>query len=130
MTFRGRVQAALAIAALGVVPMAAASGAAAQSHSTHTTPAQAKAYGRTCAQQGLLKDHKAALAAGQKRTAFADCVTALAHLAHSKAAHPSAAKACAAAGESKKHVAGHTGTDYSRCVAAGNKLLAAQRHAS
>ena len=131
MTLRGKTQAALAIAALGVVPMGVATaGAAAHPSSSHTTPAQAKAYGRMCAQQGLLKNHRAAVAAGQKRTAYADCVVALAHLAHSTTTHPSAQKACAAAGESKKHVAGHPGTDYSRCVVAGNKLLAAKRHAA
>jgi hypothetical protein len=124
MTFRGKLQTALAVATVGVAPMAMTSGAVAHTSSTHTTPAQAKAYGRICAQQRLLKNHKAAIAAGQKGTAFADCVTALAHLAHSTSAHPSAQKACAAAGESKQHVAGHPGTDYSRCVAAGNKLLA------
>ena len=131
MTLRGKAQAALAIAALGVAPMGlATAGAGAHPSSSHTTPAQAKAYGRMCAQQGLLKNHRAAVAAGQKRTAYADCVVALAHLAHSTAAHTSAQKACAAAGESKKHVAGHPGTDYSRCVVAGNKLLAANRHAA
>ena len=136
MTFAGKIRTALAVATLGVAPMAMASGAVAHPGSTHTganhtTAAQAKAYGRMCAQQGLLKNHTAAVAAGQKRTAFADCVTALAHLAHSTTVHPqSAQKACAAAGESKKHVAGHSQTDYSRCVAAGTKLLAAKRHAS
>jgi hypothetical protein len=135
MTLRGKAQAALAVAALGVVPMGlATAGAAAHPSSSHMTPAQAKSYGRLCAQQGLLKNHRAAVAAGQKRTAYADCVVALAHLAHSTTAQPSAQlsaqKACAAAGESKKHVAGHPGTDYSRCVVAGNKLLAAKRHAA
>lgn len=136
MTFTQKIGTALAVATLGVAPMAMASGAVAHtssSHTTsasHTTPAQARAYGRMCAQQGLLKNHAAAVAAGQKRTAFADCVTALAHLAHSTKVHQtSAQEACAAAGESKKHVAGHSQTDYSRCVSAGNKLLAAKRHA-
>jgi hypothetical protein len=98
MTLRGKAQAALAIAALGVAPMGlATAGAGAHPSSSHTTPAQAKAYGRMCAQQGLLKNHRAAVAAGQKRTAYADCVVALAHLAHSTTAQASAQKACAVA---------------------------------
>ncbi len=58
-------------------------------------------------------------------------MTALAHLAHSTTTtHQSAQKACAAAGETKKHVKGQKGTPFSQCVSAGTKLLAATHHAS
>jgi hypothetical protein len=127
MTFRGKIQAALAVATLGVTPMAMASGAVAHPSSTHVTPAQAKAYGKDCKTAGASKQH----VAGQKGTPFSDCVTALAHLAHSKTTtHQSAQKACAAAGETKKHVKGQKGTPFSQCVSAGTKLLAGAHHAS
>ncbi|HEY2005105.1 MAG TPA: hypothetical protein VGG87_01580 [Solirubrobacteraceae bacterium] len=131
MTFKGKIQAALAVATLGVTPMAMASGAVAHPSSTHVTPAQAKAYGKQCKAAGASKQH----VAGQKGTPFSDCVTALAHLAHSTTtttttSHQSAQKACAAAGETKKHVKGQKGTPFSQCVSAGTKLLAATHHAS
>jgi putative hemolysin len=129
MTFRGKIQAALAVATLGLAPIAMASGAVAHTNSTHPTPAQAnaKAYGKFCRAAGTSKQH----VAGQKGTPFSDCVTALAHLAHSKTTtHQSAQKSCAAAGETKTHVKGQKGTPFSQCVSAGTKLLAAAHHAS
>ena len=120
MTFKAKLQSGLAVAALGLTPLAMASGAVAHPSKTHTTPSQAKAYGKVCQQAGASKKH----VAGQKGTPFSDCVTAMAKLAHSTKAHPSSAKACAASGESKKHVAGQKGTPYSQCVTAGKQLLA------
>jgi putative hemolysin len=126
MTIRSRVQTVLAVATLGVVPMAMVSGAAAHTSSVHITPAQAKAYGKYCRTAGTSRQH----VTGQKGTPFSDCVTAMAHLAHSKTTtHQSAQKACAAAGETKTHVNGQKTTPFGQCVSAGTKLLAAQRRA-
>lgn len=80
-------------------------------------PAKAKAYGRYCA--GQSKTH----VAGQKGTAFSQCVTAMAKLATGKSNSPTTA--CSAM--SKKHVAGEKGTPFSRCVSAGAKLLKNQQ---
>lgn len=98
--------------------------------STATTPTPAnngKAYGRLC--QGESKKH----VAGQKGTPFSNCVTDMAHLAHSSTSTPTSqgsgtgksnpARACA--NESKKHVAGQKGTPFSQCVSAAAKLLGA-----
>ncbi len=76
-----------------------------------------KAYGYYCRNQS--KRH----VAGQPRTPFSQCVTAMAKLASGKASSPE--KACA--GMSKAHTKGEKGTPFSRCVAAGAKLLA-DRH--
>jgi hypothetical protein len=72
-----------------------------------------KAYGYYCQNQS--KKH----VAGQKRTPFSQCVTAMAKLARGKTNSPE--KACAAM--SKTHTKGEKGTPFSRCVAAGAKLL-------
>jgi hypothetical protein len=80
-------------------------------------PAKARAYGRYCA--GQSKTH----VAGQKGTAFSQCVTAMAKLATGKSNSPTTA--CSAM--SKKHVAGEKGTPFSRCVSAGAKLLKNQQ---
>ena len=80
-------------------------------------PAKAKAYGRYC--QAQSKTH----VAGQTGTAFSQCVTAMAKLAHGSTTSPRTA--CAAM--SKKHVAGQRGTPFSNCVAGGAKLLKDQK---
>jgi putative hemolysin len=133
MTFRGKIQTALATAVIGAAPLAMASGAVAHPSSTHTTPSQAKAYGKYCAAAGASKKH----VKGQKGTPFSDCVTALAHAAKTKpapttatAAKMTAEKTCKAAGESRKHVKGEKGTPFSQCVTAGTKMLAAARRSS
>jgi hypothetical protein len=72
-------------------------------------PANAKAYGRYCQNQG--KRH----VPGQKGTPFSQCVTAMA-----KAARGQSPAACALL--SKKHVAGEKGTPFSRCVAGAAQL--------
>src|SRR5215469_17152302 len=89
--------------------------------STTSATNNGKAYGRLC--QGESKKH----VAGQKGTPFSDCVTDLAHLAHSTTtsqgtgtSQTNPARACA--NESKKHVAGEKGTPFSQCVSAAAKL--------
>ena len=89
---------------------------------TSTSPSlshNGKAYGRLC--QGESKKHTA----GQKGTPFSQCVTDMAHLAHSSqpgnTGHANPARACA--NESKKHTAGQKGTPFSQCVTAAAKLL-------
>jgi hypothetical protein len=76
-------------------------------------PVKAKAYGRFCQDQS--KQH----VAGQKGTAFSQCVTAMAKLATSSTSSPRAA--CATM--SKQHVAGQKGTPFSSCIGAGAKLI-------
>jgi hypothetical protein len=77
-----------------------------------------KAFGRLC--QGESKNH----VAGQKGTPFSNCVTDMAHLAHSSQGsnrgQTNPARACA--NESKKHVAGQKGTPFSQCMSAAAKL--------
>jgi hypothetical protein len=77
-------------------------------------PAQAKAYGRYCKEQGASKKH----VKGEKGTEFSRCVKAMAKAANEEKTNP--AKACK--GLSKKHVKGEKGTEFSRCVKAAAKL--------
>jgi hypothetical protein len=77
-------------------------------------PAQAKAYGRYCNEQGASKKH----VKGEKGTEFSRCVKAMAKAANEEKTNPS--KACK--GMSKKHVKGEKGTEFSRCVKAAAKL--------
>jgi hypothetical protein len=74
--------------------------------------AKAKAYGKLC--QAQSKKH----VAGQKGTAFSQCVTAMAKMAHDQ--KMSAKVACKPL--SKKHVAGQKGTPYSQCIKAAAQL--------
>lgn len=75
-------------------------------------PEKAKAYGVYC--QGESRQH----VDGQKGTAFSQCVTAMAEVAHDE--RLAARQACK--GLSKKHVKGAKGTPFSRCVVAAAKL--------
>jgi putative hemolysin len=77
-------------------------------------PAQAKAYGRYCKQQGASKKH----VKGEKGTEFSRCVKAMAKAATNNDLSPG--QACK--GLSKKHVKGQKGTEFSRCVTAAAKL--------
>jgi hypothetical protein len=79
-------------------------------------PEKAKAYGVHC--QGESKRH----VAGQKGTAFSQCVTAMAKAASDEGLTPR--QACN--GMSRKHVKGEKGTPFSRCVVAAAKLKKAQ----
>jgi hypothetical protein len=112
MKLRNQIMTVLAVSTIGVTPLALAGGALAhpgKTH-THTTPSDAKAYGKFC--RGESKKH----VKGQKRTPFSECVVAMAHVA--KGTNP--VKACAT--ESKRHVNGQKGTPFSDCVADGKKL--------
>lgn len=73
---------------------------------------QAKAYGRFCQDQSKRK------AEGERKTPFAQCVTAMAKLAHGDAEQPKTA----CKDLSRKHVEGEKGTPFSRCVAAAKRL--------
>ena len=95
------------VLALALLAAAAASVAAAK------PPANANDYGTYCANQS--KTHLA----GQKRTPFSQCVTAMATLASGATAAPR--EACKAM--SRKHAKGESGTPFSRCISAGAKLL-------
>ncbi len=75
-------------------------------------PEKAKAYGHYC--QGESKKHEA----GEKGTAFSQCVTAMAKAANDSKLSPR--QACK--GMSKKHTKGEKGTPYSRCVSGAAKL--------
>ena len=77
-------------------------------------PAQAKAYGRYCNEQGASKKH----VKGQKGTPFSECVKAMAKMANDSKTNPR--KACQ--GMSKKHVKGQKGTPFSQCVRAAKHL--------
>ena len=77
-------------------------------------PAQAKAYGRYCNEQGASKKH----VKGKKGTPFSECVKAMAKLANEEKTNP--AKVCKEM--SKEHVKGKKGTPFSQCVKAGAKL--------
>ncbi len=79
-------------------------------------PAQAKAYGRYCNEQGASKKH----VKGEQGTEFSRCVKAMARAANEGKTNP--AKACK--GTSKKHVKGEKGTEFSRCVKAAAKVRA------
>lgn len=120
MTIKSTMVAAMAATVMTVTPMALASGAVAHPGTTHTQPAKAEAYGKSC--QGQSKKH----VKGQKGTPFSRCVAAMKALDAGTTTKP--AKACAT--ESRKHVAGQKGTPYSDCVSAGAKLLAAKRKAA
>jgi hypothetical protein len=92
-------------------------------------PAKAKAYGRRC--QGWSKKH----VAGQKGTPFSQCVTAMAHAAHTTAPTTTApqreqAARTACKAMSKKHVQGQSGTPFSKCVSGAAQLLADQKSQS
>jgi hypothetical protein len=121
MTF-GR-KAALLVSGLAlIVSPAAAFASGSPSDATQpgpgaSPPAKAKAYGRYCQNQN--KKH----VAGTPGTAFSQCVTAMAKLAHGSTSSPRTA--CAAL--SKQHVAGQRGTPFSNCVAGGAKLLKDQK---
>ena len=115
MKLRNKIIAVLAVSAIGATPLALAGGALAHPGKTHTTPSNAKAYGKYC--QGQSKKH----VSGQKGTPFSQCVVAMAHVAEGT----TPAKACAT--ESKKHVAGQKGTPFSDCVAGGKVLLKSQQ---
>lgn len=82
-------------------------------------PAQAKAYGRYCNEQGASKKH----IKGKKGTEFSECVKAMAKAANE--AKPNPRKACK--GMSKKHVKGEKGTAFSRCVKAAKHLRKDQK---
>ncbi len=77
-------------------------------------PAQAKAYGRYCNEQGASKKH----VKGEKGTEFSRCVKTMAKAANEEKTNP--ARACK--GKSKKHVKGEKGTEFSLCVKAAAKL--------
>jgi putative hemolysin len=77
-------------------------------------PAQAKAYGRYCKEQGASKKH----VKGEQGTEFSRCVKSMAKAANEEKTNP--ARACK--GKSKKHVKGEPGTEFSRCVKAAAKL--------
>jgi putative hemolysin len=77
-------------------------------------PAQAKAYGRYCKEQGASKKH----VKGEQGTEFSRCVKAMAKAANEEKTNPS--KACK--GMSRKHVKGEKGTEFSRCVKAAKHL--------
>jgi len=77
-------------------------------------PAQAKAYGRYCTEQGASKKH----VKGEKGTEFSRCVKSMAKAANEARTNPR--KACK--GKSKKHVKGEKGTEFSRCVKAAAQL--------
>jgi hypothetical protein len=89
-------------------------------------PSKAKAYGRYC--QGQSKQH----VAGQKGTAFSQCVTAMAKAAHTSAPTDTSAQVKSAArtackGMSRKHAAGAHGSPFSLCVSGAAKLLKDQQ---
>ncbi|HEY7255572.1 MAG TPA: hypothetical protein VH476_02715 [Solirubrobacterales bacterium] len=77
-------------------------------------PAQAKAYGRYCNEQGASKKH----VKGKRGTEFSECVKAMAKAANEGKTNPR--KACKEM--SKKHVKGEKGTAFSRCVKAAKHL--------
>lgn len=81
-------------------------------------PEKAKAYGVYC--QGQSKKH----VAGQKRTPFSQCVTAMAKVANDETLAPK--RACKAM--SHKHVKGGKGTPFSRCVVDAAKLAKEARN--
>ena len=75
-------------------------------------PEKANAYGVYC------KDQSKKHVAGEKGTAFSQCVTAMAKAATHAGVTPK--QACK--GMSKKHVKGAKGTPFSRCVVAAAQL--------
>lgn len=118
---------ALAALALGAVPAVAVagghgkSGAPGQNKTTtnatpntpSTTSSQTKAFGKYCQNESKTQ------VAGQKGTAFSQCVVALAHANN----NPKTTARAACAAMSRKHVKGQgKGTAYSRCITAVAKL--------
>jgi DNA-binding NarL/FixJ family response regulator len=86
---------------------------------------KAKAYGTFCKDQSKLRSQAAP---NTKGTPFSQCVTAMAKAAHTTApttttSEQKAVARSACKGLSKKHVAGQSGTAFSKCVNGAAKLL-------
>jgi hypothetical protein len=116
-----RIATAAAVLALAAVPALATGPGTGQGNDDHpkpnaSMPAKAKAYGRYCQNQSKRK------AEGQDKSAFAQCVNAMAKATNAPAtASDDAVAKAACKALSKKHTRGEKGTPFSRCVVAANR---------